>query len=222
MMSYGFSETFFTEARKKDIVFIPYDVDKKPRVDTENGNGKKVTVKTFEPIIGQDVEIDADLLILATGVNPNLPPELVESLGVDIDEDGFFAEADFKWRPVDSMKEGVFACGLALSPRSVSESIATAEAAAQRTLRILSRKYLPTSKIVAAVHHSLCSLCERCIETCPYDARSIDPETENVVVNPLMCQGCGACAAICPNGASFVEGYPLDQMLDMIDAALTG
>ncbi len=155
MMSYGFSETFFTEARKKDIVFIPYDIDKKPRVDTENGNGEKVTVKTFEPIIGQDVEIDADLLILATGVNPNLPSELVEALGVDIDEDGFFAEADFKWRPVDSMKEGVFACGLALSPRSISETIATAEAAAQRTLRILSRKYLPTSKIVAAVHHSM-------------------------------------------------------------------
>ena len=158
---------------------------------------------------------------MATGVIPNLPAELAETCGASVDIDGFFQEADSKWRPVDSLNEGVFACGLAHSPRNIAETIATAEAAAQRALRILSRKRLPAGKVVASVHHSLCSLCERCIDACPYGARTIDDDQEKVLINPAMCQGCGSCAAICPNGASVVEGFLEQQMLEMIDAAIS-
>lgn len=222
LMSYGFTEHYFTRARKSDIKFIPYDLKQKPSVDPTGGAGGRVNVRAFEPIIGQEVEADADLLVLATGVVPDLPADLAEAFGAEPDTDGFFQEADVKWRPVDSLKEGVFACGLSLGPRSIPESIASAEAAAQRGLRILSREYLPSGKVVAGVHHSLCALCERCIETCPYGARRIHPDTEQVEVNPVMCQGCGACAAICPNGASYLESYPMEQMLDIIDAAMAG
>ena len=159
-------------------------------------------------------------MVLATGVVPNLPEDLAEAFGAEVDQDGFFQEAESKWRPVDSLKEGVFACGLAHSPRSIAESIATADAAAQRALRILSRESLPAGKVVARVRHSLCSLCERCIDACEYEARTLDLDLEKVLVNPVMCQGCGSCAAICPNGASVVEGFHKQQMLDIIDAAL--
>jgi heterodisulfide reductase subunit A len=137
-----------------------------------------------------------------------------------LDPDGFFQEADSKWRPVDSLKEGVFACGLAHSPRNIAETIATAEAAAQRALRILARKQLPAGKVVARVHHSFCSLCELCIDACPYGARTVDVDQEKLLVNPAMCQGCGSCAAICPSGASVLEGFLGQQMLEMIDAAM--
>jgi heterodisulfide reductase subunit A len=70
------------------------------------------------------------------------------------------------------------------------------------------------------VHHSLCSLCERCIDACPYGARSIDFDHEKVRINPVMCQGCGACAAVCPNSASVLEGFLEQQMFEMIDAAV--
>jgi heterodisulfide reductase subunit A len=219
MMSYGFAESYFTKARKAGIVFIPYTLDRKPSVEPAE-NGETVRVSAFEPIIGQDVAVDADLVVLATGVVPRLSRELADAYGATVDPDGFFQEADFKWRPVDSLKEGVFACGLALGPRSIPESIASAEAAAQRGLRIIARESIPAGKVVAGVHASLCSLCERCIETCPYEARRINEETGQVTVNPAMCQGCGACAAVCPNGASYLEAYPLEQMLEMIDAAV--
>ena len=100
------------------------------------------------------------------------------------------------------------------------ESIATAEAVAERALRILARERLQSGKVVATVHHSLCSLCERCIDACPYGARSLDFAHENVLVNPVMCQGCGSCAAICPNSASVLEGFQEQQMLEVIDAAI--
>jgi heterodisulfide reductase subunit A len=35
-----------------------------------------------------------------------------------------------------------------------------------------------------------------------------------------MCQGCGSCAAVCPNGAAVLHGLSDPQVFDMIDAAL--
>ena len=115
-----------------------------------------------------------------------------------------------------------FACGLAHSPRNIAESIATAEAASQRALRILSHERMPAGKVVAEVRHSLCSLCELCIETCPYGARIFDLDLEKVLINAAMCQGCGSCATACPNSASILSGFSDRQMLDIIDSALEG
>jgi heterodisulfide reductase subunit A len=220
MMSYGFSEEYYTKAREAGVIFILYTLARKPELTilADESNGA-VRINAFEPIIGQDIEIDADMAVLATGIVPNLSQDLALAFGVSTDSDGFFQEAESKWRPVDSLKEGVFACGICHSPRSVAESIATAEAAAQRGLRILARKHIPSGSVVANVRHSLCALCERCIDACPYGARTIDDATETIAVNPAMCQGCGNCATVCPNGASFVEGYRFEQMLATIDAA---
>jgi heterodisulfide reductase subunit A len=217
LMAYGFTETYYTQARKANVMFIQYGLDEKPSVQAVKD---QVEVEVLEPIIGKQLKIKSDLLVLATGIVPNLPQGLVEMCGAALDQDGFFQEAESKWRPVDSLKEGVFACGLAHSPRNIAESITTAEAAAQRALRILARERVPAGKVVASVRHSLCSLCERCIDACPYGARAIDPDHEMVRVNPVMCQGCGTCAAVCPNCASILEGYKGQQMFEMIDAAI--
>lgn len=217
MMTYGFTETFYTQARKAGVIFIRYTKERKPEVMV---SGPVPKVKCFEPTLGEDVEITADLVILAAGVVPELPDGLASAFGASCGTDGFFLEAESKWRPVDSIKEGVFACGLAHSPRTIAESVATAEAAAQHAIRILSRNRLPSGKVTAIVRHSLCSLCLQCIEACPYGARSLDTENEKILVNSAMCQGCGTCASVCPNKASVIEGFSTRQILEVIDAAL--
>jgi heterodisulfide reductase subunit A len=136
MMTTGFSEAAFTRARQAGMVFIPYRLDCPPQVEPVAGGAR---VSVVEPVLGRTLAIEAQLVVLATGIIPALPRELAEAYGARLDPDGFFQEADSKWRPVDSLKEGVFACGLALAPRSIAESIATAEAAAERALRILGR-----------------------------------------------------------------------------------
>lgn len=219
MMVYGFAESYYTQARRAGILFIQYDVGRKPAVVAEGG-ASSVSVTVFDPILGREVQIDADLLVLATGVSAKLPESLAATFGVNADADGFMQEADWKWRPVDAVKEGVFGCGLAHSPRNIAESIASAEAAAQRALRILNWTSLPAGKVVASVRHSICSMCQRCIEACPYGARSFDEELEQIAVNPVMCQGCGSCATVCPNDAAIVEGFEAQQMFETIDAAI--
>lgn len=220
LMSCGFNETYYTQARQAGILFFPYSLQRKPEVTIDAETGPLVTV--FEPVVGREVAISADLVVVATGIVPNLPAALVDAFGVARDRDGFFQEAESKWRPVDALKEGVFACGLVRAPHGIPESIAEAEAAAQRALRILGRERLPAAKVVAEVRHSLCSRCERCLDVCPYGARSRNPELDRIEVNPAMCQGCGACAAVCPNSAAILAGFTDTQMLAVIDAALEG
>lgn len=217
IMAYGFLENYYTQARQKGIIFIQYSVDDKPRVGVENG---QVIVGVTEPILGKEVTIPSDLLVLGTGIVANGQDKLAQIFEVEVDQDGFYQEAEYKWRPVDFLKEGIFTCGIAHSPRSISETIAMAEATAQRALRILSSDRITAGAIVAKVRHSLCTLCEKCISACPYGARWRDELEEKVMVNELGCQGCGSCAAVCPNSASVLSGYRDQQMFSVIDAAL--
>jgi heterodisulfide reductase subunit A len=217
IMAYGFLEAYYTRARQAGVIFIQYDVDNKPKVSVENG---RVSTIVTDPILGREVVVDTDLLVLSTGVVSDGQVQLAEIFGVETNQDGFFQEAEYKWRPVDFLREGVFTCGMCHSPRNITESIAMAEATAQRALRILANNRLTAASTVAEVRYSLCSLCEKCIEACPYGARWRDEDEEKIMVDELSCQGCGSCAAVCPNSASVLRGYRDQQIFSVIDAAL--
>ena len=217
MMSYGFLESYYTEARKKGILFIQYEVHDKPQVNVE-GQGPEVLVK--DPVLDRPLAIKADLLVLSTGVVPGESEDLKKFFAVETNRDGFFLEAEAKWRPVDFIRQGIFLAGMAHSPRSLTESIAMAQAAAQRGLTILNSERLEAGGIVAEVRHSLCARCEQCVEACPYGARYYEEEDDQIVVDELMCQGCGSCAAVCPNSASVLRGYRDQHVFDVIDAAV--
>ncbi|MCK5257680.1 MAG: 4Fe-4S binding protein, partial [Deltaproteobacteria bacterium] len=138
-----------------------------------------------------------------------------------LDEDGFFKEAEVKFRPVDFLVEGIFLCGLAHSPMFIEETIAQAQAAAQRAWTLLSKSSIEASRFVSYVNERRCSLCELCIAACPYQARVKDEENRKIVVREALCQGCGACAMACPNSAAKLKGYRDDQMFSMVDSLLS-
>ena len=217
LMAYGFLESSYTRARQAGVIFLQYDVAQKPQVTVEAG---RPVVTATDPILGREITIHPDLLVLSTGIVPEEQQPLAGVFGLELDEDGFFREAEFKWRPVDFLREGIFVCGLAHSPRATAETVATAEAAATRALRILTNEKLAGGTHVAEVRHSLCSLCERCIAACPYGARWRDEDEGKILVDELACQGCGSCAAVCPNSASVLRGYRGQQVFSVIDAAL--
>jgi heterodisulfide reductase subunit A2 len=220
MMSPGFSEHYYTEARRAGVVFVPYELKAPPTVHAGGAKEGALSLRAFDPILGAPIEVLADRVVLATGITPQLPAELAAAYGASCDADGFFAEADSKWRPVESLADGVFACGLALGPRDIAGSVLTAKAAAQRSLRILTRDRLPAANLTATVRRALCTLCESCIPACPFGARQLSVSGEAICIHPALCQGCGACATACPNGAAMLRGLSRRQMLAVVDAVL--
>ena len=230
--SYGFRELAYREAREAGVLFLEYDEKQKPVVvDNQVGpsgetrrQGDKEAALSVQVVVqpeGTRVTLDADLVVLAAGIEPNKDNDtLAKMLKVPLSEDGFYLEAHAKLRPLDFAADGVYLAGLAHSPRFIEETMAQANGAAVRAVTLLSRKQLQSAAIIAAVNERLCAACGICVDVCPYSARVIDEEKGYAKVLEVLCQGCGACVAACPNGASYQRGFEFKQIFSVIDAAL--
>lgn len=221
LMTYGFWERYYRQARDLGVIFMQYGVDRKPDVEV----GGKVIVKVWEPMLQEEIEIEADHLILATGMDPlDDNEDLAKHLKVPLNQDGFFLEAHVKLRPVDFSTRGVFLAGSCHTPKFIGESIYQAQAAAARAATILASPTLEAEPNIAVVDVDMCSGCRTCISLCPYNA--IDSITEEIdgkevthaEINEGLCQGCGTCVAACPSGAIHQRGFKDDQILAMIKA----
>ncbi len=217
LRTYGFHELYYREARDKGVVFIRYELSDRPRVEAA---GDDLRVRLTEPILGQEITLDADLLVLSTGIAPHDNEALSEVLGVPLDEDGFFQEAHLKMRPLDFLKEGVFLCGLAHSPRFIDEAICQATGAAVRAAALLSLPRLESKDTLVQVNPRLCSFCGLCVEACPYEARYLDYDERVAKVIEVLCKGCGVCAMVCPNKATAQVAFEPRQMLMAVDALM--
>ena len=215
--TYGFKEEAYRRAREEGVAFIRYDPDDKPQVV---GGDEGLRVLVNDPVLGERLALDADLLVLSTGIVPYENGALAEILEVPLDTDGFFQEANSKVRPMDFERAGIFLCGLAQAPRFIDETIVQADGAALRAAILLSKERLESRTMIAMVNERLCSACELCVEACPYDARSMDPERGVAVVDPILCQGCGVCVMVCPNGASQQNTFEMRQVMAMLDATI--
>jgi len=137
-------------------------------------------------------------------------------LKVPRNPDGFFLEAHMKLRPLDFTTEGVYLCGLAHSPKNVSDSIVQARGAAARAAVVLSKDTMTVSGTVSKVVGEQCVACLTCVRTCPYGAPHIN-EQGVAEIEVAACQGCGSCAAACPRKAILVAHYKDDQITSKLD-----
>ena len=208
--TYGFRETLYREAREKGVIFIRFGLDHKPVVE-EAGAGK-VFVTVTDHVLGLPVRIEADVVTLASGIEPNEAKELTEAFKVQQNVEGFFLEAHMKLRPVDFANEGMFLAGLAHYPKPIEESIAQARAAAARASTILSKDQIMVGGIVAVVQPEKCAVCLTCVRTCPFGVPYIGEEG-HAVIEPAICQGCGACVSECPGKAITLQHFTDEQIM---------
>ncbi len=221
LMSFGMYEDLYRDSQIQDgVEYIRYG-DKKPFV--ENGVDY-FKVRVFDPLIGREIEMAADYLVLST---PQIPSEgydgLQKALRVPLNSMGFFLEAHMKLRPLDFTSDGIFLCGNCHSPKELPLATAQALGAASRACALLSKGFIETEATTSIVDQELCIGCGRCVEVCPFNAISLlenDVGEPKSFINTAMCKGCGLCAAVCPNTAITPRFFGTKQILAMIDAAL--
>jgi heterodisulfide reductase subunit A len=226
MRTYGFYESSYRVAREKGVRFLRLAEGSKADVVPSNG---KVKVSVLDDILRAKLNIEADLLVLSTGIVPGEGnKDLAQKLKVPLTQDDFFLEAHMKLRPVEFATDGIFLCGLAHGPKTAEESIAQACAAAARAATILSKPHIQLEAAISEVVDENCDGCAYCVEPCPYEAIALieymkDGAVKKTVdADPSKCQGCGVCQATCPKRGIFVRNFKLDQISAMVEAALAG
>ena len=218
MQTYGiFYEEVYTKAREAGIIFIKYSPERAPIVDKEG-------VKVFDEFLGEELHLPYDLVVLSTPMvaHPD-SKELAKMLKVPIDEHGFFLEAHVKLRPLDFATDGVFLCGAAHWPSTVSESIIQAYGAASRASIPMSKGHVIVEPIISRVNEEKCIGCGLCEMICPYKAIRIEETLKGRIAKTIVasCKGCGVCGAACPQQAVTMRHYKDEQLLAEI-VALTG
>ncbi|MEE8365552.1 MAG: FAD-dependent oxidoreductase [Gammaproteobacteria bacterium] len=222
--TYGFKERIYTQAREAGVLFLRYEDDRKAEVTV--GADGVLNVRVWEEILGKQMDLKPDMVVLSTPVVPSPGAEnLANKLKVSQDANGFFLEAHVKLRPVDFLADGVFMAGLAHYPKLLQESIIQAKAAAARAATILSRDTLTTGGPVAEVNREMCVACLTCIRSCAFGAPRISSDAKGVggilgaaYIESALCQGCGLCTASCPAGAIELKHYTENQIGAKLDA----
>jgi heterodisulfide reductase subunit A len=102
--------------------------------------GDRLVVRAEDTMLRRTVEVEADLVILASAVVPRADTEeMAELLGLERSEDGFYQEAHPKYRPVESNRPGIFLAGCCQGPKDIPDAVAQAKGAAASALGLLAR-----------------------------------------------------------------------------------
>lgn len=225
MRTYGFREDFYRKASDKDVKFIRYEPEDKPQVEAVEEGGKSILRVTVpDPILGQKLELDADVLSLAAAVIPSASTnEVAGFFKVTLSPDAFFKEAHVKLKPVEFAADGVYLCGTAHYPKHIPEAISQAYGAAGRVLTLISHDTVTASGSVCEVIDNDCVSCGACITACTYDAIAFrdTPQGRKAWVNPVLCKGDGVCNAKCPTNAIVLKHFTDEELCSQIDAAVT-
>ena len=177
----------------------------------KNRDGRLVLLAE-DTLTGEITEEEFDMVALATPMVPSPKmKEVAEKMKVALGEDGFVQEKHPKLDPVDSLVTGVFACGCALSPKDVRDTVSDALGAAAKVSLFLKGEYVTTSPEKAFVIADLCDGCSVCVKTCPLNA--ITMEGGKAKIDPFLCNGCGACIPACPKEAIDFKNSTTGQII---------
>lgn len=220
IVTYGFREEYYTEARRLGVVFIRYTDEKPPEVVIKDN---QLFVQVYDLTLDRWLDLPADLIPMSMSIAPaEGSRQLAQMLQVPLSSEGFYQEAQLKLRPMDFMRDGIFLAGMAHYPKFIEESISHALAAAGRALTLLSQETLYLGGVVAEVDPDLCVGCLTCTRTCPFsipqvvyleDRPGVGGLGGAAFIDAALCQGCGTCTGECPANAIQLIHYTDEQIM---------
>ncbi len=221
IVTYGFREASYTEARQHNVMFVRYTDEAPPAVVSD---GERLQVKVRDLSLNKWLSLPADLIPLSVSVVPSKGTrDLAELIGLPLSTEGFFQEAQLKLRPMDFMQEGIFLAGMAHYPKFIEETITHALAAAAKALTLLAQGgSLHIGGVVARVNPEKCIGCLTCTRVCPFGIPQVIQEEARLgvgrlggaaYINDVLCQGCGTCTSECPANAIELATYTDEQIM---------
>jgi heterodisulfide reductase subunit A len=210
---------YYENASKSGVLFFRYSPYNAPFVSENEG---KINIKVNDLLtMNEEVEVEVDLLVLATAMLSANPGVIAEKYKLCQSSDGFLQEVHPKLRPVEMIVGGIFLAGTAQAPFDTTETSAAASAAAVKATAILEGKGVKLEPYVAKVNHEKCKGHGKCVEICPSKGAIFLNENNKAEVNPILCISCGNCVAVCPERAVDINNYEIEKFEKMVDAIVS-
>jgi len=118
-------------ARAKKEYNVTYIRGRPGRIEVNSENDNPI-IWYEETTSGEVKSFEAELVVLAQAMVPQITKDLAKILGIELDEDGFVKAPDKLLQPLDTTRQGIFACGYVHSPRDIPDSVTQASGAAGR------------------------------------------------------------------------------------------
>jgi heterodisulfide reductase subunit A-like polyferredoxin len=126
----GFEE-FYERVQKEGIIYRRANPSE---IYRRNG---KLVVRGEDTLIGEPFELEADLVVLASGLIPRKEDDILkEILGLEKSSDRFYAEAP-GLDPILTKVEGIFLAGCCQGPKDIPDTVAQASGAASLACTVL-------------------------------------------------------------------------------------
>jgi len=146
----GYEEFVQRAMEEEQVLYLRGKVSKVFR------EGDRVKVWGTDTLAGRNVEIAADLVVLAAAAVPDpAQAELARVLGLEADGNGFLNEREPNLAPVETSRPGIYMAGAALGPKDIPETVAQASAAAAKVLAQFARWRSLEAELAAGPGHDL-------------------------------------------------------------------
>ncbi len=195
---------------------------------TDAGNGN-LYVEMQDSLLGQKVKIEADLVVLATGVVPATVDDPILNLQYrqgpglpDLELFDGFADSNFICFQYETRRTGIYAAGCVRQPMNMSEAQEDAAGAALKAIQAAEH----VAKGIAVhprawdmtypdPYMQRCTACKRCTEECPFGAIDED-EKGTPFYKPGRCRRCATCMGACPERIVSFKDYHVDMIGTMM------
>lgn len=219
-------EEYYERASNNHVIFFRFEHEDPPQVERTKGTTYPLRIKAKDTLtLGEELEADVDLVVLAVGMEPSGISDLVEMMKLPVGADRFLQEVHPKLRPVELANIGILLAGTCQAPMDIGEACSAAQAASVKSATLLSKGYVELDPFVAEVDLDKCVGSGACVNVCPVEgtldlveAQMEGKTAKRAQVNPALCTGCGICVAVCPENAIDVKGWSLKQYEEMVDA----
>ena len=213
-------EEFYDRAREQGVNFM------RGRVShiIEVPETKNLLIHAEDSNLGQPIEIEAELVVLATAsIAKKGSDEMARILNLTRGADGFFMESHPKLKPLEAPTDGIFFAGACQGLKDIPYSVSQGSGAASKAATVISKPKWKIEPIVSVIDPSKCRnvnvKCGICAERCPYGAIKIEEKKPAQVIT-ASCHGCGTCVAECPADAITQMHFTDAQIMAQIRAAL--
>ncbi len=224
MRTPGLSENFYKSIQQDPGIFLT-----KGNVVSVEKNGGGLIVKASDTLLGKELKVKADMVVLAAGMVPATKDDPIVNMAYrqgpafrDIGLFNGYCDSNFICFPYETQRTGIYAAGAVRRSMTTEEAMEDASGAALKAIQCIE-----SANRGVAVHprsgdmtfpdffFQRCTQCKRCTEECPFGALD-DDEKGTPKPNPTRCRRCGTCMGACPERIIGFADYNIDSIGSMV------